>query len=79
MSFGVAGRTFSPRRIIEVTREAVADHIMDFQNVDGAWRNWNAMVREAARVENGELLRIAMKKLKIDGDVDTLVGLWQTK
>ena len=79
LSFGVAGRTFSPRRIIEVTREAVADHIMDFQDVDGAWRNWNAMVREAARVDNGELLRIAMKKLKIDGDADTLVGLWQTK
>jgi hypothetical protein len=79
LSFSVGNRTFSPRRIIEVTREAVADHIMDFQNVDGAWRNWNAMVREAGRIENGEVLRLAMKKLKIDGDADTLVGLWQTK
>jgi len=72
-------RSFSPRRVIEVTREAVADHIMDFQNVDSAYRNWNAMIREAARVENGELLRLAMKKLNIVGDVDTMVGAWQPK
>ena len=79
LSFSVGNRTFSPRRIIEVTREAVADHIMDFQNLDGAWRNWNAMIREAGRIENGEVLRLAMKKLNIDGDADTMVGLWQTK
>ena len=67
------------RRIIEVTREVVPDHIMDFRNVDQAAHNWRAMIREAAGAENGQLLPLAMKKLKIEGDADTLIGMWQTK
>ena len=72
-----AGR--AARRIIEVTREVVPDHIMDFRNVDQAAQNWRAMIREAAGAENGQLLPLAMKKLKIEGDADTLIGMWQTK
>jgi len=67
------------RRVIEVTREIIPDHIMDFRNVDQSFKNWQGMVREAAGVENGEVLRLAMKKLKIEGDANTLVGMWQVK
>jgi len=67
------------RRVIEVTREVIPDHIMDFRNVDQAAQNWRNMMREAAGAEKGQLLPLAMKKLKLEGDADTLIGMWQVK